>query len=73
MIKVVIGILLFIIALITCSLCIVAKRGDQYSEECKYNALAGCKGKCCRNCELENICKLACKDDPEQCGGRLNY
>lgn len=74
MIKVIIIVLiLIIIMLITYSLCVAAKRGDQYPEECRYNILTGCKGKCCKSCELDNMCKLACEDNPEKCGGKIKY
>lgn len=73
MIKIVIGMFLMISAVITYSLCVAAKKGDKRLEECKYNILVACEGKCCRYCDLENMCKLACRDNPKQCGGRINY
>jgi hypothetical protein len=71
--KVLIMMLILIILIITYSLCVATQRWDQQPEECKYNILEGCKGKCCKNCELEGMCKLACRDDSENCGGRVNY
>ncbi|HBJ2602740.1 TPA: hypothetical protein ACXDAM_002264 [Clostridium botulinum] len=53
--------------------CIVCKEEKQMLEECWYNILKNCKGKCCKECEIKNICKIACKENPDQCGGRINY
>jgi hypothetical protein len=52
---------------------VVAKKENETPEECEYNIIKICKGKCCRKCELEHLCNMACKENPEQCGGRIHY
>lgn len=59
--------------LMTYSVCVAAKKEDEIPEECEYNIIKSCKGKCCRECELESLCKMVCKENPEHCGGRIHY
>ncbi|KGK88022.1 hypothetical protein [Clostridium sp. HMP27] len=70
MIKIIVFIIFCLVILMAYSLCVAAANGDKGIEECKYNILEGCEGKCCRKCELENTCKLTCSNNPESCGGR---
>ncbi|WGZ48111.1 hypothetical protein [Clostridium botulinum] len=48
------------------------KKEKQISEECWHNILKSCKGKCCKKCDLESLCKIACKENPDQCGGKID-
>ena len=72
MIKIILVVIILLIGLMTYALCVAAAEGDSMANECYYNCLDGCKGKCCRKCESENICKMACRNDPENCGGRID-
>lgn len=72
MIKIIVFIIFCLLMLLMYSLCVAAKNGDRGLEECTNNIFYGCKGKCCRKCELEHICKSTCDKDPKSCDGRIN-
>lgn len=65
--------ILILITFLGILLCAVVKDERQVSWECEYNILNTCEGKCCKKCEVKKLCKIACEESPEQCGGRINY
>lgn len=71
MIKIILVVIIILIGLITYTLCVAAADGDRMANECYYNWLDGCKGKCCKKCESQNTCKMACKNDVKTCGGSI--
>lgn len=66
---IIIIVVLCIVALITYSPCVAASNGDSYLK-CKYNILEICRGNCCYGCELQNICRRSCKENPRDCDGK---
>lgn len=58
-----------ILIIVVLSLCKAAAKENV--DECKYNILTICEGKCCHQCELQDLCKKACKENPGRCGGRV--
>lgn len=72
LIKFLITMFVLVVLLLIFSFCIAAKRGDSYPKERRFNILEGCRGKCCRKCELDETCSFACIDNPEECGGKID-